>query len=107
MARSVRDGVRIPPCSNDPIPRDPIAHPDVRPLRAPRLQRGGGAGAPARLPPARAGPRVRFAAISRGGEHRDYEVDGFPVTALAVNLKARHKELSLWHSLWRHLWAAP
>ena len=48
---------------------------------------------------------MSFAAISRSGEPRDYEVDGFPVTALAVNLKARHKELSVWHSLWRHLWA--
>lgn len=51
------------------------------------------------------GHRVRFAAISRSGEPRDYEVDGFPVTALAVNIRARHKELSLWRSLWRHLWA--
>ena len=51
------------------------------------------------------GHRVRFAAISRSAEPRDYEVDGFPVTALAVHLKARHKELSIWKNLWWHLWA--
>lgn len=35
---------------------------------------------------------------------REYEIDGFRVTALKTNLRARHGELSLWRSLLGYLW---
>ncbi len=50
------------------------------------------------------GHHVEFATQSWNGQRRDYVVDGFPVTALAMQLRARHQEFSVWRSLAVHLW---
>lgn len=52
----------------------------------------------------RRGHAVEFVTQSWRGGHREYEVDGFRVTALASNLEARHPELSLWRSLLSFVW---
>lgn len=51
------------------------------------------------------GHHVEFATQSWSGQRRDYVVDGFPVTALAMELRAKHQEFSIWRSLAAHLWA--
>ena len=50
------------------------------------------------------GHHVEFATQSWSGRQRDYEVQGFQVTALPMQLSARHQEFSVWRSLARHLW---
>ncbi|WP_200238444.1 glycosyltransferase family 4 protein [Thiohalocapsa halophila] len=50
------------------------------------------------------GHHVEFATQSWSGQRRDYEVDGFRVTALSMQLQARHQEFSVWRSLAAHLW---
>jgi len=50
------------------------------------------------------GHQVEFATQSWTGRRRDYQVEGFPVTALPMRLRARHQEFSIWRSLARHLW---
>lgn len=50
------------------------------------------------------GHHVEFATQSWSGQRRDYMVDGFPVTALSMQLRARHQEFSVWRSLAAHLW---
>ena len=50
------------------------------------------------------GHQVEFATQSWTGQRRDYAVDGFPVAALPMQLKARHQEFSVWRSLAAHLW---
>lgn len=50
------------------------------------------------------GHRIEFATQSWSGQRRDYDVQGFPVTALPMQLSARHQEFSVWRSLARHLW---
>jgi glycosyltransferase involved in cell wall biosynthesis len=50
------------------------------------------------------GHHVEFATLSWTGRRRDYQVDGFPVTALTMQVKARHQEFSVWQSLAVHLW---
>jgi glycosyltransferase involved in cell wall biosynthesis len=51
------------------------------------------------------GHHVEFATQSWSGQRRDYVVDGFPVTALAMQVRAKHQEFSIWRSLAAHLWA--
>jgi glycosyltransferase involved in cell wall biosynthesis len=50
------------------------------------------------------GHQVEFATQSCSGRRHDYVVDGFPVTALAVQVSAKHQEFSVWRSLAGHLW---
>jgi glycosyltransferase involved in cell wall biosynthesis len=51
------------------------------------------------------GHHIEFVTQSwRGGGHRQYEVNGFRVTALKTNLSAKHTEFSLWRSLLGYLW---
>ncbi len=50
------------------------------------------------------GHRVEFTTQSWNGRRREYVVDGFPVTALAVRVRAKHQEFSVWRSLAAHLW---
>jgi glycosyltransferase involved in cell wall biosynthesis len=49
------------------------------------------------------GHQFEFVTQSWSGKRQDYEVDGFPVTALRTRLDARHQEFSVWRSLARHL----
>ncbi len=51
------------------------------------------------------GHRIEFVTQAWRGEHREYEVEGFKVTALKTNLKARHAELGLWRRLFWYLFA--
>jgi glycosyltransferase involved in cell wall biosynthesis len=51
------------------------------------------------------GHHVEFATQSWSGQRREYVVDGFPVTALAMQVRAKHQEFSIWRSLAAHLWA--
>jgi glycosyltransferase involved in cell wall biosynthesis len=50
------------------------------------------------------GHSIELVTQSWRGEHREYDVEGFKVTALKTNLKARHSELSLWRNLFVYLW---
>lgn len=50
------------------------------------------------------GHRIEFVTQSWIGEHREYDVEGFKVTALKTNLASRHSELSLWRKLFGFLW---
>lgn len=50
------------------------------------------------------GHSIEFVTQSWRGVHREYEVEGFKVTALKTNLAAKHGEFSLWHALLRYLW---
>ncbi|WP_296925878.1 glycosyltransferase family 4 protein [Thiohalocapsa sp.] len=50
------------------------------------------------------GHHVEFATLSWNGKRREYVVDGFPITALAMRVRARHQEFSVWQSLAVHLW---
>lgn len=49
------------------------------------------------------GHAVEFVTQSWRGGYREYEVDGFKVTALKTNLEARHGELGLWRNLFVYL----
>jgi len=51
------------------------------------------------------GHRIEFVTQSWRGEHREYEVEGFKVTALKTDLQARHAELGLWRRLFLYLLA--
>ena len=51
------------------------------------------------------GHAIEFVTQSWGeGERKEYEVEGFRVTALETNLSAKHTEFSLWRSLLQYLW---
>lgn len=50
------------------------------------------------------GHSIEFVTQSWRGEHREYEVEGFKVTALKTKLAARHSEFSLWRELLGYLW---
>jgi len=50
------------------------------------------------------GHRIEFTTQSWNGQRRDYDVQGFRVTALPMQLSARHQEFSVWRSLATHLW---
>ena len=50
------------------------------------------------------GHHVEFVTQSWNGRCREYVVDGFPVTALAMQVHAKHQEFSIWRSLAVHLW---
>lgn len=50
------------------------------------------------------GHSIEFVTQSWRGEHREYEVEGFKVTALKTSLTVRHSELSLWRKMFGFLW---
>ena len=50
------------------------------------------------------GHHVEFTTLSWNGRRREYAVDGFPITALAMRVRAKHQEFSIWRHLWVHLW---
>ena len=50
------------------------------------------------------GHSIEFVTQSWRGKQREYEVEGFKVTALKTNLAARHSEFSLWRKLLGYLW---
>lgn len=48
---------------------------------------------------------IEFVSPAWKGVPRRYEVDGFPVTGIHINLQAVHQEFSVWRALLAHLWA--
>jgi glycosyltransferase involved in cell wall biosynthesis len=50
------------------------------------------------------GHRIAFVSPAWTGVPRRYEVDGFEVTGVHINLRAVHQEFSVWRSLLAHLW---
>lgn len=51
------------------------------------------------------GHHVEFVTLSGDGQRRDYEVNGFAVTALPCRRRGRHQEFGIWYRLLRHIWA--
>lgn len=53
----------------------------------------------------RRGHQIEFVTLSGNGQRRDYEVNGFAVTALPCRRRGRHQEFGIWYRLFRHIWA--